>query len=298
MQLVKSNVIFNPIEHTYMLDGVMLSGITSVISSQLFPDKYSNIPQDVLQKAAERGTMVHEICELIDDLSVSHESDEAKNYQSLKELYGLRYESSEYLVSDNKHFASCIDKVYRESDNEFTLGDIKTTYKLDKESVQWQLSIYAYLFELQNPECKAVRLIGIWLRGNISEIVEVERIPDDTIIELLACEVNGKQFSNPYRKPSINMPDKYQTMEPSIIEIEEQAKYWAAKKKELAEGVMKEMVLAGLYSWVGNSVQFIRKKDSIRKTFDKDAFEKEYPGVYETFLKESPVVGSVTIKLK
>lgn len=299
MQLSKSDVIFNPVEHTYTINGITLSGITSVISRQLFPDKYCNVPPEILRKAAERGTMIHEICELIDDLGVSHESSEAKNYQSLKDLHGLCYEASEYLVSDNEHFASCIDKVYRESDNEFTIGDIKTTYRLDKESVRWQLSIYAHLFEIQNPECKVVRLIAIWLRGNTAEIVEIERIPDKTIIELLSCEVEGKQFVNPYSSSAekLNMPDTYRAIEDSIIEIDEQAKFWADKKKDLMEGVMKEMVKAGVYKWQGESLQFIRKKDSIRKSFDKEAFEKDYPGAYDKYLKESPVVGSITLKI-
>lgn len=145
MKLIKSQVVFNPDEHTYMLGDKELSGITSVIGRQLFPDKYRDVPEDVLRKAAERGTMIHSICELVDDIGITHDSDEAQGYKELKDDWGLRYECSEYLVSDNEHYASCIDKVYRENDTDFTLGDIKTTYVLDKESVRWQLSIYAYL---------------------------------------------------------------------------------------------------------------------------------------------------------
>ena len=54
-----------------------------------------------------------------------------------------------------------------------------------QESVRWQLSIYAYFFEVQNPGCNAVRLIGIWLRGKNHEIVEVERIPSEVVMNLL-----------------------------------------------------------------------------------------------------------------
>lgn len=300
MYLVKSKVVFDPIAHTYLLDNKILSGITSVISRQLFPNKYGNVPEYVLKKAAERGTAIHSICELIDDLEISHDSEEAKGYQSLKQEWGLRYECSEYLVSDNEHYASCIDKVFRENDTDFTLGDIKTTYVLDKESLRWQLSIYAYLFEMQNPECKAARLIGIWLKGNNHEIVEVERIPDDVIGELLSCDASGLKFVNPYLCPSnvkSGLPAKYQEMEQSIIEIDEQAKYWADKKKELTDGVMKEMVKAGEYSWKGETISFIRKKETIRKDFDKKAFERDHPDLYKEYLKETPVVGSVTLKV-
>lgn len=299
MQLAKSRVIFDPEAHTYTLDGVLLRGITGMIESQLFPDKYSGIPDYVMKKAADRGHFVHEVCELVDDLGVSHESEEAKNYQNLKEIYGLNYEASEYLVSDNEHFASCIDKVYRESETDFSLADIKTTYRLDREYVRWQLSIYAYLFEMQNPGCRVVRLFAIWLRGSTPGLVEVERIPDAVVASLMAAEVSGMQFVNPYAVPSRkeDLPDKYREMEDSIIEITEQAKYWAERKKELTDGVMKEMVKAGVYSWKGESISFIRKKDSIRKTFDRESFEKDYPGVYDRYLVDTPVSGSITLKV-
>lgn len=299
MQLTKSRVIFDPEAHTYTLDGVQLRGITGMIESQLFPDKYSGIPDYVMKKAADRGHFVHEVCELVDDLGVSHESEEAKNYQNLKEIYGLNYEVSEYLVSDNEHFASCIDKVYRENETDFSLADIKTTYRLDKEYVRWQLSIYAYLFEMQNPGCKVVRLFAIWLRGNISELVEVERIPDGIIIELLSAEIEGRKFINPYAVPSVktDMPLKYREMEQSIIEISEQEKYWKEQKKILMDGIMKEMVKTGAYSWKGESISFTRKKDSIRKVFDRESFERDYPGVYDKYLTDTPVSGSITLKV-
>src|SRR5699024_4488573 len=253
----------------------------------------------IMKHAKERGAFVHEVCELIDDLGISHESEEAKNYRKLKERYGLQHEASEYLVSDNEHFASCIDKVYRESENEFSLGDIKTTYKLDKEYVRWQLSVYAFLFEKQNPGCKVVRLFAIWLKGKKSELTEVERIPDEVVIQLLSCEVNGTKFINPYALPitSGELPMKYQEMEQSIIEIDRQERYWKEQKKTLVDGVMKEKVKAGVYSWKGENISFTRKKDSIRKNFNREAFERDYPGVYEKYMSDATVSGSVTLKV-
>ena len=300
MQLTKSQIIFDQQAHTYTTpDGVCLQGITGMIERQLFPDKYSGVPEFVMKRAAERGSFVHEVCELVDDLGIEHESEEARNYQKLKESYGLRYEASEYLVSDNEHFASCIDKVYRESDNEFSLGDIKTTYKLDKEYVSWQLSIYAYLFERQNPGCKIIRLFAIWLRGGIAELVEVERIPDEIILELLSAEIDGRKFVNPYAVPVVktDLPLKYREMEQSIIEISEQEKYWKEQKKILMDGIMKEMTKAGVYSWKGESISFTRKKDGIRKVFDRESFERDYPGVYDKYLTDTPVSGSITLKV-
>ena len=301
MELVKSNVIFDQQAHTYTTpDGVCLQGITGMIERQLFPDKYSGVPDFVMRRAAERGSFIHEVCELVDDLGIEHESEEARNYQRLKEEHALRYEASEYLVSDNEHFASCIDKVYRESNTEFSLADIKTTYKLDKEYVRWQLSVYAYLFERQNPGCKVVRQFAIWLRGGKSELVEVDRIPDEVVIALMSAEIDGVKFVNPYAvpAPSAELPLKYQEMEQAIVEIDRQERYWKEQKKILMDGIMQEMVKAGAYSWESEAIRLTRKKEGIRKDFDKKALERDYPDIYAQYLIETPVSGSVTLKIK
>lgn len=301
MELVKSNVIFDQQAHTYTTsDGVRLQGITGMIERQLFPDKYSGVPDFVMKRAAERGSFVHEVCELIDDLGVDHESGEAKSYKTLKERYGLQYEASEYLVSDNVHFASSVDKVYRNGDSSFSLADIKTTYKLDKEYVRWQLSIYAYLFEMQNPGTKVDKLFAIWLRGYNSELAEVDRIPDEVIVSLMSAEIDGLKFANPYAVsvPSTELPQKYQEMEQAIVEIDRQERYWKEQKKVLMDGIMQEMVRAGAYNWEGDTIKLTRKKDSIRKGFDKESLEKDYPEIYARYITETPVSGSVTLKIK
>lgn len=300
-KLKKSKVVFYPATHTYVTpDGRMLDGITGMISRQLFPSKYDGVDEETMRNAAERGSFIHSVCELVDSLNIEHESPEAMGYKELKDTYGLRHEESEYLVSDNVHFASCIDKVYRDGESTFTLADIKTTYKLDKEYVRWQLSIYAYLFERQNPGTKVLHLYAIWLRGERHELVEVERIPDDVVVSLMEHEVGGEQFTNPY-VPSVtdtSLPEKYAAMEDAIAEIDRQYKYWSEKKKELADGVKFEMQNAGVSKWVGDRVSFTRKEDSEREDFDKKRFAADYPDLYKAYLIKTKVSGSVILKVK
>ena len=139
-------------------------------------------------------------------------------------------------------------------------------------------------------------MFGIWLRGDKKEIVDVKRIPNEIIINLLACDVNGVQFKKPEYK--YNLPAEYRSIENAIAEIERQEKYWKEKKKELLDSVMKNMVSSGAYKYDGENIQFVRKKDSIRKEFDKKSFENDYPELYEKYIKETPVAGSVTLKIK
>lgn len=299
MELVKPTVIFDPEAHTYHTpEGVKLQGITGMLRRQLFPDEYRDVPQRILDHAAERGHAVHQLCELVDDLGITSEEADAQAYIRLKADQGLRYRASEYLVSDNTRFASAIDKVYEDGESSFILADIKTTYRLNEEYVRWQLSIYAYLFELQNPGAKASGLLALWIRDGHASAYAMERIPAEIVTALLDAEAEGRQFVNPLSRADITLPERYRQMEQSIIEIDRQARYWAEQKKALMDGLMQEMVRAGAYQWDGDSIKLTRKKDSIRKAFDAKKLAEDHPDIYAEYLKELPQAGSITLKIK
>lgn len=298
MGLVNSTVIFDPEAHTYHTpEGVELQGITGMLHRQLFPDEYRDVPQHILDRAAQRGHTVHQLCELADDLGITPEEPDGLAYVRLRDEMGLVYRASEYLVSDNRRFASAIDKVYEEGDDAFTLADVKTTYRLNEDYVRWQLSIYAYLFELQNPGARVVRLLALWVRDGRASAFPMERIPSNIVTSLLEAEAEGRQFVNPLSMPS-TLPEKYRQMEQSIAEIDRQARYWTERKKELMDGIMREMVSAGAYSWEGERIRLTRKKDGIRRSFDQKRLEKDHPDIYAAYVTESPVAGSVTLKIK
>lgn len=290
MKLVNSKVRFDSDAHKYTLDGKELSGITSLLDRQLFKDKYSGVPDEILQKAADRGTLIHQQCEMADE-GFPVTSEEAINYMLLKQKYNLRHEESEYLVSDNENYASCIDKVYRYDEDTFFLGDIKTTYKLNKEYVQRQLSIYAHLFEKQNKGAKVSSIFAIWLRGTTHQLVELERIPDEKVEKLLYCDSHGIQYAE-------NLPVVTSEAEKLIIDIESQLKALTEKKKAIQEAIMQAMVKAGSYSYKIENLSITRKTASTRKSFDKDRFDKDYPNVYDKYIKETPVAESLLIKIK
>lgn len=185
IELVKSQVVFNELDHTYMFNGKQLSGVTSMLSRTLFRDKYKGISKEVLAKAADYGHNIHEQIELVDSLGVTSDTPAVQDYLRIKNDLGVSTLASEYLVSDEDLIASSVDTVF----NDLSLVDIKTTSKLDMEYLSWQLSIYAYLFERQNPSLKVPRLLAIWLpkpRYGRSMCVEVPRKSKETIEVLLA----------------------------------------------------------------------------------------------------------------
>lgn len=175
IELNQCSVVFNEDDHTYYLPekDKFLSGITGMLERQLFPDTYASIPEAIIRQAAEYGKDVHQS---IEDFDMNWENDgtqEVVDYISLTTEQGLVHETSEYLITDNENFASLIDKVYRVDDDTFDIGDIKTYGVMTpekREKARWQLSVYAYLFELQNKKTKVRRIFILHIRNKAKKI--------------------------------------------------------------------------------------------------------------------------------
>lgn len=292
--------------HEYFTpDFKKLHGITGFINDQLFPGKLSGIPESVLSLATERGKRVHEECENIDNEGIGAESKHGENYLRLKSDFGLTHIASEYLVTDNEFIASPIDKVYlgRYSDS-VILGDIKTTYKLDMLYLSWQLSIYAYYFERQNPHLKVDTLLAIWLRGEDTDgIVQVERIPDKEIDIFLKCCKEGLKYvdncsADSYVAKLNDLPAKVSNVEESVYQLIEMQKTLDEQMNKFKSQLLELMKEAKADNIKGDLITITRKKAYQRESFDAKALKEKYPDVYDEFVKVSDVKESIQIKAK
>ncbi len=188
MKLNDSCVVFNPVGHTYTLNGKKLNGITHVIKDKLFPDEYKNVPKHILKQAAIRGSEIHKVIEMWDSCSIrTHGSIELKNYINLsyRNKFLLHQIQSEYLVTDGEQYASAIDKVYEDGNGGVILADIKTTYMLNMDYVSWPLSIYKYIFKLANPDINVSGLCVICLKVERSAIWPVHEHSEEEVKKLL-----------------------------------------------------------------------------------------------------------------
>ena len=176
-----SGVIFNEEYHTYKLNGKKLHGITGAIQDYFFPAEFDSIPPSVLKKACDRGTEVHSQIEHFILYGIMPTHERAIRFVELG-LKGLV--KSEYLVTDKEYWASAID-IVQEVEGGVNLLDIKTTSKLHSAKLSWQLSIYRYLFELQNPTIQVKKAQAVWLNSKDAKLVDVELIDSKTIEEFL-----------------------------------------------------------------------------------------------------------------
>lgn len=293
-ELRQSPVIFNVEAHEYWLDEKRLSGITGVLSRQIFADKYDDVPESILEKAKEKGSKIHAECEFVDEFGVGGETPEAQAYIALRDSRGLVHAASEYLVSDEENYATCIDKVFEgDAENVYDIADIKTTYKFDEEYVSWQLSICAYLFETQNLGTKIGRLFGIWLRDENAKLIEVARKPTEWVEELLRCDVNGYE----YKMPEL-LPATITSLASQISEVIRQEKYWSEKKKELSTTLADAFVAYNVKKWEADDFSVTRSADTEREDFDKKAFKADYPELYAKYLTKTTVKGSLRMSLR
>ena len=297
LTLSKSSVVFDQEAHTYHLDGVELSGVTGMLKQMLFADKYAGISEDVLAKAAQYGTSVHEGVELFETLGADDGSTEVNNYRKLKELAGLNFEESEYLVSDNETIASSIDLVFTDHDGGIWLADIKTTYGgLDKEYLSWQLSVYAYLFEKANPDYKVKGLLGIWLRHDEFKMDYITRRQDSDIERLIYEYAHGLECT---LSKSGELPAGVHGLADAIASMEKQIKTITAQRDELKERMLQVMKENNCDKVdIDGKVLITRVAATTRETFDGKSLKADNPELYAKYVKSSPVKESLKITVR
>ena len=295
MRLRKNKeVAFNEWLHVYTAsDGHTLIGVTELMKRHGLSPDYGGISKDVLEKAAARGTAIHQLLQDYDDGKAVIEDENLKAYKAL----GLKVHCSEYLVSDNDIVATFIDKVL----DDCSLADVKSTSTVHRRPLEWQLSIGAYLFELQNPGKKVPHLYCIHVRDGKAKLIEVSRIPNDAVERLLECERCGVVYSdNPV--PA----DAALALEEQAVVLAEQLDQIARLKlaiketeqasAELQQRLYDYMTENNLDEMACELGTFVRKAPYTKKALDSTRLKKEKPELYEQYLKESEVKGSITFK--
>lgn len=303
VQLKDSGVLFDEEQHTYLLKDKYLSGITGMLQRQFFPDEFEGISKAVLDAAAQYGTDIHRSCEDFDQSWINDGTQEVQDYIQICRENNLTHECSEYTVTDGENWASRVDKVYRVSENTFDLADIKTYGKMTAEKlekVKWQLSTYKYLFLKVNPKCRVRNLLVIHLRNkmkkdgtfdHIANVIFVDAIPADIIEDLLATDLRGEQFVNPF-----GIPDEYKAQEAEIRELIQTKAEVEEKLSQIKAKILEDMTTKNVKLWATETMRLTRKLPSTRTAFNLAQFKQDYPDMnYDDYMKESQVSGSLLI---
>jgi len=292
-------IIFCEENHTYTSETKQYSGITGILAKYLFPDKYKDIPDAILEKAKQRGTTCHNQMEMwINGMPYDIQNDEVVKMQKL--LNGRNFTHSELLVSDYKNFATKIDAV-EESEEGIILWDWKTTSTLDKEYLSWQLSICAYFYEM-NFNKKVIQLMAGYITDKKVEIVPIVRIAEEHVIALLDAAANDEPFFiNPLKTDVLNQEailEKIYEIEQIIVDCEKRAKEAKLKGEELRAGLLNQMIEKGLKRIETDRMLLTVKEPYERETLDSKKVKELAPKIYDECKKVTKVKESLLVKIK
>ena len=308
MELKKNDkVYFDSLTHTYLMDGKELIGVTSLMKAMGLTPDYSGIPETVLENAAKRGSAVHKAIETfcktgVPVIDAQYGEEVLADLEAFKKTQ-TAVVANEYLVSDNDSIASSIDIVEDCLDGvSVNLIDIKTTSEVHRESVAWQLSIYKWLFLLQNPRLRVHGLFCYHIREGVLKQIELQEVPEAEVQRLLDCFWNGEPYTQTALTPTEDIKravEKVTDYERAIADFERRIKEFKTLQETIKGRILAWMKDHNLKKWeVSQNLSFTYIEPTTRLAVDSTRLKKEQPEIYSAYLKESQVKESLRINLK
>jgi hypothetical protein len=175
-------LVFDEENHTYTVDGVVVPSVTDICG--IIP-KLGIVPSAIINQAARRGSLVHELCQLVDygcdkdgipcppDL-VGY----VLAYMRFTRDYKPEWEMIEHkLYSPHFEYAGTLDR-YGKIDGKPVLLDIKTSTSPNRPTlISWacQLAGYADLLDTPGP----LSMVDLQLKKNgtyrVIDVAETEK---------------------------------------------------------------------------------------------------------------------------
>lgn len=158
--------------HIYLNDGVIIPSVSELVSFATKKD-FTNIPCEVLKKAQEYGTALHDAIyklitsgevEKFDDIRLKYGLEE---FLRLKDEY-IKDPICERIVSYKGRYAGRYDCL-----SCGILIDYKTNYKPDIESLEWQMGFYKMAIEETGQS--VFKCMCLWLpKGKVGDWIEIK----------------------------------------------------------------------------------------------------------------------------
>lgn len=139
-------LVFDESNHSYKLNGYLLPSVTQIMKP-LSSVEYKDVDNDVLMKAAERGTAVHEAIEYkikydFDDCPAQYE-EYYNAFLKFAQDYSPKWINSEMRIYHRQlMYAGTVDLIC-EIDGEKVIVDFKTSSKINHMLTGVQLEAYA-----------------------------------------------------------------------------------------------------------------------------------------------------------
>lgn len=191
MEIIKLNdyiIEFEPVNHQYTVNDKKVMSVTQLIDGVL-GKPYKNVDPVILQKAADKGTALHDMIERYERFGEKTSSTEFRGYLALKGQHQIEVLESEKVVVIEAYgvpiaagrFDMVVKSPYMEG---LGIADVKRTMNLNEERLKLQLNLYKRGYE-QTYKKKIKYLKCMHIRNRYFNYVDVlvDPLYTETMIE-------------------------------------------------------------------------------------------------------------------
>lgn len=135
-------------QHIYLVDGILVPCVSNILAYK-FSD-YTGVSREVLQRASEKGTELHQAIELYEQQGITSDLKEFRNYLFLKKQFKFENVSNELPVLYERGgrvlFVGTLDQVIT-IDGKLGINDFKRVSAPNKNKIAYQLNFYKMAYE-------------------------------------------------------------------------------------------------------------------------------------------------------
>lgn len=147
--LINGHIVeFIPATHQYLVDGILTPCVSNILAYKF--NDYGTVSKEILQRASEKGTELHEAIERYEQVGTPSELREFKNYLFLKKHHGFTNIANEVPVLYEKDgtvlFVGTLDQII-ELDGKCGINDFKRVSSPNKQKIAYQLNFYKLAYE-------------------------------------------------------------------------------------------------------------------------------------------------------
>lgn len=309
------NIELDEATHTYSVDGEIASiSVTELLHKHGLAPDYSGVPSETLKEAAARGKAIHkDIADFVNTDDHESQTDECRSFSKWMDDNAdcavaempLAFEYSGMLV------AGTADLIGIMKNGEVFIADHKNTKTFQREYVSWQVSILDYFMrKIAGAGLKVNGHDIVRLRGGASKFFcfhytdgkcepkALDKIPDEEIERLLACELVGKIYQRAVLSVA---PETQAEIEQAELYLSRLKKFYddaESKVKELRAQLCEEMRRQGIKSWETDKVKVTYVAPVERSTADTAKLKKNYPQAFTECQKITKVKDTVRVTIR
>lgn len=286
---------FDEVNHKYYDGEKELISVTTLMRKHGLAPDYSSVSQEVLNKKAERGTLIHKEIENFNKEGIVGFTKECNEFAGYTFINNVKVISSEQIVH-NDIVAGTLDLILDYGNGFLTIADIKTTATLHKEAVSWQLSIYAYL--VNDPRVIKGQAYHFNKDGEL-KVVDIPLKPMEEVEKLMEAERNGFEL---YHLPQIELDEEQIATIKEATAIIEKAKAEQKSAEDRLTAVKESLLVAmqenGVKKFQSDNLTITYVDEVEKVTIDSARLKKEMPEIAEQYSKKTIQKASVRITLK